>query len=84
MAKDSVFLARRDTGTKQSVPRAEFVESIATLLDEMQAGLTQRARDLRSENSCQIDSLDEFREYFTPENCRSSGDSWRIRPTATS
>ena len=28
----------------------------------------QRAHQLREENSCVIESLDDFKQYFTPEN----------------
>ena len=67
LEKDAVFLARRDTGEKQSVPRAEFVSNISQTLGDIQKGLYDRALAMRSENSRSIDSLDDFRAYFTPE-----------------
>jgi len=66
--KNAVFLARRDTGDKKSVDRAEFIASAASILEAMQTGLFDRALQLREENSRDIDSLDEFRDYFTPNN----------------
>ena len=46
VAADGVFLGRRDRGVKdkQSVPRAELVQSITSMLDDMQAGLLAKAR----------------------------------------
>ncbi len=67
---DAVFLARRDKGVKekQSVPRAEMVANVGQLLDEIQNGLFQKALALREENSCHLESLDDFRAYFTPSD----------------
>ena len=70
IAEDSVFLARRDRTPreKEAVPRAQLVETVAEVLDDIQNGLYQRALNLREANTRTIDSLDEFREYFTPAN----------------
>jgi prolyl-tRNA synthetase len=70
VAADGVFLGRRDRGVKdkQSVPRHELVQTVAAILEQMQAGLFAAARRLRDENTRDIDSLAEFREYFTPQN----------------
>jgi len=66
--KDQVFVARRDTGEKAGQPRPEFIHNVGKTLDEMQHRLLEQAKKLRQENTCQIDSLDEFREFFTPAN----------------
>ncbi|MEX2286014.1 MAG: proline--tRNA ligase [Planctomycetaceae bacterium] len=66
--KDGVFLARRDTGKKEGIPRGQFLSTVDKLLGEIQAGLFERASHLREKNTCSIDSLDEFRAYFTPKN----------------
>ena len=71
LANQAVFLARRDTGEKTSVPRGEFVETAGGRLDEIQSDLFRRAEHLRESNSRNIDTLDEFREFFTPENAKS-------------
>jgi prolyl-tRNA synthetase len=70
VAANSVFLGRRDKGPKEKagVPRDEFVANVSQLLDEIQDNLFQRALELRQQHSRPVDSLDEFRAFFTPEN----------------
>lgn len=68
VAQQAVFVGRRDTGQKESMAREAFVANVASLLEEMQAGLFQRALALRQEHTRRIDDLDEFREYFTPRD----------------
>lgn len=70
VASDSVFLARRDHDPKEktSVPRLQFIQTIAGLLDEIQNGLFQRALDFRNANTRNIDSRGDFYEFFTPKN----------------
>ena len=64
----SVFAGRRDRSPKEkaSVPRDQFVATIAQELDDMQTGMFQRALKLREENTQEIDNLDDFKAYFTP------------------
>jgi prolyl-tRNA synthetase len=66
--KDGVFLARRDTGTKEPIGRQQLIETAPQILQQIQDSLFQRALKLREENTCQIDTLDEFKAYFTPKN----------------
>ena len=63
-------MGRRDLGVKEksSIPRGEFVSGIATLLDEMQTNLFEKAAAMRKEHTREIDNLDEFTAFFTPEN----------------
>ena len=68
LAKDAVFAARRDTGEKTSVSRTEFVANIGKTLQAMQDGLFQRALAFREQHTRRIDSLDEFKAWFTPKN----------------
>jgi len=70
VASGSVFLARRDRGPKekQSVPRDEFIATIGQTLTQIQDGLFEKARKLRDDNTRSIDSLDEFKDYFTPKS----------------
>lgn len=89
IASDSVFLGRRDRGTKdrQSIARAAFLDGVTAMLDDIQQSLFDRAKALREENTRPVDSKDEFYEYFTPANsekpeihggfalCHWSGDS---------
>ena len=67
IAGDAVFMARRDRPPreKKSMPRAEFVEQAAQILDEIQDGLLERARSFRREHMRVIDDADEFRAFFT-------------------
>jgi prolyl-tRNA synthetase len=66
IAKNGVFLARRDTGEKAGVARAELVATIGERLAAIQSNLFQRALKLREDNTRAIDTADQFLEYFTP------------------
>ncbi len=67
--KGGVFVARRDVGPKgQPVACDEFVENIAQTLGEMQQALFTRAATAREEASVRIDTLQEFEEFFTPQD----------------
>src|SRR5690606_29789820 len=68
MADNAVMLSRRDTGEKTKTPYDQLVSTVATLLGEMQQNLFNRALALREANTQQIDTLDDFRAYFTPKN----------------
>ncbi|MBX3436224.1 MAG: proline--tRNA ligase [Planctomycetaceae bacterium] len=69
IADDSVFLGRRDQGPKDksAVKRSEFISRVAAILDEMQQSLKQRALDLRAASTHEIDTLDEFRDFFADD-----------------
>jgi prolyl-tRNA synthetase len=66
MEKGAVFAARRDRAPKdkESVPRAEFVATIAATLQSIHAGLLARAQAFRAEHTRRIDSKDEFYAFF--------------------
>jgi len=68
LENDAVFVARRDTGEKRSMPRAEFLATVTGMLDAIQDNLLARARAFRAANTRVIDSADEFRAWFTPKN----------------
>jgi prolyl-tRNA synthetase len=70
MAEDSVFMGRRDLGPKEkkSIKRAEFVDTVAAILDEMQQGLFDRALAFREANTRSISSDADFRDFFTPSD----------------
>ena len=63
---DSVFMARRDQGPKekQGVPRSEFIETVTTILDDIQQGLFDRALARRENASTTIDDKDAFYAHF--------------------
>ena len=65
---NQVFVGRRDTGESQSVGRDEFVNGIVGILEQFQQGLFDRALKLREDHSKEINSLEEFEEYFSDEN----------------
>ena len=71
IAKDSVFVARRDTGEQTSMERSALVAGIADLLQSMQDNLFNRALKMRQENTVEIKTEREFRAYFTPKNADS-------------
>ncbi|MBD3344425.1 MAG: proline--tRNA ligase [Chitinivibrionales bacterium] len=66
----AVFLARRDKERwgKTSMPRAEFIQKLPSLLEEMQTGLFTRALEYRTNNMVRIDDRREFYDFFTPKN----------------
>lgn len=68
MAQDSVFAFRRDTGEKQGIARNEFIGGAVQRLTEIQDNLLSRARAFRKENTKEINSKDEFIDFFTPQN----------------
>ena len=79
MKNNSVFVGRRDQPKSSGMDRAEFLSTVNSILDEIQDGLFQRALTLREENTRPIDSLDEFKEYFSPKNTKQARNSWRLR-----
>ncbi len=68
VAGNTVFVARRDEEKSNSVPRDQFLAELPKTLEAMQANFYQRALKLRSDHSRRIDSLAEFRDYFTPKD----------------
>jgi prolyl-tRNA synthetase len=68
MEKDALFVGRRDRAPKdkQSVPRSEFVATVAATLQSIQDNLYSRAADLRRQHTRSIDSKEEFYAWFTP------------------
>lgn len=70
IVSDCVFAARRDKGPKEkeSIPRAQFLARVGSMLQDIQDGLFQRALAFRREHTREIDNLNDFREFFTPQN----------------
>jgi prolyl-tRNA synthetase len=68
IAKNGVFLARRDTGEKAGVDRTQFALTIGQRLEDIQDNLFRRALKLREENTRQIDTLSDFLDFFTPQS----------------
>ncbi|MEM9227798.1 MAG: His/Gly/Thr/Pro-type tRNA ligase C-terminal domain-containing protein, partial [Verrucomicrobiota bacterium] len=68
MEQGAVFVARRDTGEKEGLPRVEFIETVTERLQAIQETLFQRALDFRAAYTQTIDTLDDFKAYFAPQN----------------
>ncbi len=70
IADGKVFVGRRDRGMKERYGQArdEFISSVPQVLTEIQDGLLAKAMAFRDENTRQIDSKEEFYEFFTPKN----------------
>jgi len=64
---ESVFMGRRDRSPKdkQSIRTDEFVANAVSLLDEIQNNLLQRAREFRDKHTINVDSKEDFKDYFT-------------------
>ncbi|MBS1485300.1 MAG: proline--tRNA ligase, partial [Opitutales bacterium] len=68
IASDSLFMGRRDDGSKASIARSEFVAKLAEILKSIQDNLFSRALKYREDNTKVINSKEEFYAYFTPQN----------------
>ncbi len=68
IAKNGVFLARRDTGERVGVGREDLVSTIADRLEAIQKNLFDRALAYREEHTRNVDSLDDLIAWFTPKN----------------
>ena len=55
-------LARRDTSTKESVPQEGLAERLATLMDEIQQNLYNKALNFRDSHIVKVDTWEEFKE----------------------
>jgi prolyl-tRNA synthetase len=63
-----VFVGRRDQPKSNGCVRSDFIANLPNLLTEMQDGMFQAALKLREENTCNIESFEEFTKFFTPKN----------------
>jgi prolyl-tRNA synthetase len=68
--KNAVFVGRRDRKPQErvSMPRDNFVQTVAEMLDDIQAQLFQRALAFRQQHTVRIDNLQAFMDFFTPAN----------------
>ena len=65
---NKVFVGRRDQPKSPGMDRAEFINGVTDVLDQIQQGLYDRALEMRKQNTCNIDSLDDFKAYFQAKN----------------
>jgi prolyl-tRNA synthetase len=70
LAADSPTITRRDRPAreKSAVPQAQLAARLPQWLEDMQQGLLAQARRRRDAATRSIDSLEEFVEFFTPED----------------
>ncbi len=70
VAADVVFMGRRDKSPrdKGNVPRQQFIDTVADILDEMQAALLERALAFRQAHTFQIDSREAFDAFFASDD----------------
>jgi prolyl-tRNA synthetase len=70
LEKGSVAVSRRDqpVKAKEFISMEEFAKRAPDLLGAIQQSLYERAREFRDANTRQIDSKEEFYEFFTPKN----------------
>lgn len=66
--ENTVFMGRRDKGPKEkeSIPRERFLNEIVRILDNMQQNLFEKAKAFRAAHMREIDTKEEFYEFFTP------------------
>ncbi|MHA7058392.1 proline--tRNA ligase [Aquimarina sp. M1] len=64
LEKGTVELARRDTLSKQYVNKDEVVDTIASLLKEIQESLHQKATRFRDEHITEVSSFEEFKQVL--------------------
>ena len=60
----TVEVARRDTLTKESRSIEGIADYVATLLDEIQANIYQKALKFREENTFKVETWEEFKEQI--------------------
>ena len=64
LEKQQVELARRDTLEKSFVPQDQLAQLIPSLLEEMQAGLFNKALQFRDKHITEVNSFEEFKEVL--------------------
>ena len=67
----TVFVGRRDLQKSNGQPWKEFVETVDQQLADMQQALYANAFKFREDHTVKIDSLDDFRDYFTAKDSQS-------------
>jgi prolyl-tRNA synthetase len=70
IARDSVYVGRRDKAHKEkvSLKRDQFVGEITNILDDIQNTLFVRAQKFSKEHTQPCDDREAFYDFFTPKN----------------
>lgn len=63
-----VFVGRRDQPKSNGMKRDEFVANAVNMLNDLQTTLYTRAAEMREQHTQTFTSLDDFKQYFTPQN----------------
>lgn len=69
--KGIVYFGRRDAANlkdRQTLPREDFLQTIAAILEDIQQNLFNRAQQFLEANIVEINSKEEFYKFFTPKN----------------
>ena len=65
----TVYVGRRDLGSKrESMERSQLIDSVSSILDEIQGNLFARALAFREENTRSIDNKEQLYAYFTSDD----------------
>jgi len=62
---NQVEVARRDTKVKMNMSRPNLADQISNLLDEIQINLFEKAKNFRTENTHEADSLEELEQILS-------------------
>ena len=70
IAKDSVFMGRRDKGPKDktSIKIDDFIEKLPDFLNEIQNNIFNKSKDFLESNSHSFDTKEDFYDFFTPKS----------------
>ncbi|MDB4897751.1 MAG: proline--tRNA ligase, partial [Firmicutes bacterium] len=76
---NQVVLARRDTGEKITAPLDGIVDTIKTLLDEIQANMYQRAVEFRNANShLELETLADLQAHIAKADAENGYAGWAL------
>ena len=66
----SIMVARRDQGAKakELMQKEDFIQNVSDLLAQIQQSLLERATAYQTEHTKKLESMDEFKAFFTPKN----------------
>ena len=64
VANGTIEVARRDTGTKESLPQDGLAAALVQTLEQVQQGLFDRALAFREANTHRVDTYDAFKEVL--------------------
>lgn len=70
IAEEQVTLMRRDKSPKEKIflKKKELLQTLGTILDEMQSNIYKKALQFRNNHIVKIDTKEEFYAFFTPKN----------------